>query len=400
MGHSREKIGHLHTMLRLTPLTAVRFLPPSEFADMAKVTFYPLGNADCCLIEVNSRLFVFDYADKRNADDPDDKRIDLKQAFQEDIGFPKRKYVDVLAFTHGDDDHVRKTPEVFWLEHATKYQGPDRIKANEMWVPAAMIVEEGSEDDTKILRAEARHRFLNKKGIRVFSRPERLRTWLSERGLKLEDYRHLITDAGQVVPSYNVTEHDIEFFVHSPFALRENGGILDRNENCIVMQAVIRAGGRDTRFLITADSTSEPWQKMVKITRGHGNDHRLAWDIFKIPHHCSYLSMSDEKGSDKTTPTEEFKWLLEQGTTRSVMISSSCEIPAETTDQPPHVETYRRYSETRDDLDAELVVTMENPTKTQPKRTVITIDGNGPTLTKEAFGAGIAITTTRSPRVG
>ena len=39
-------------------------------------------------------------------------------------------------------------------------------------VPAALIVEEGSEDETKIIRAEARHRFLNKDGIRVFSRPE------------------------------------------------------------------------------------------------------------------------------------------------------------------------------------------------------------------------------------
>ena len=368
---------------------------------MAQITFYPLRNADCCLIKLdNEKLFVFDYADKRNSDDPNDKRIDLKQAFREDIGFPDRKYVDVLAFTHGDDDHIRRSPEMFWLDHATKYQGDDRIIINELWVPAAMVVEEGSEDDTKILRAEARFRFLNKKGIRVFSRPEQLRTWLSERGQKLDDYKHLITDAGQFVLNLNLGDHGVEFFVHSPFAVRDDGGILDRNGNCIVMQAVIRAGGRDTRFLITADSESDAWVKMVNITRVHGNEDRLAWDIFKIPHHCSYKSISEEKGNHTTTPTDEFKWLLEQGAERSVIISSSREIPAESTDQPPHVEAYRRYKETRDALDAELVVTMENPSKAQPKRTVITIDGNGPTLTKEAFGAGISVVTTRSPRVG
>ncbi len=244
------------------------------------------------------------------------------------------------------------------------------------------------------------YRFLNRKGIRVFSRPAHLKEWLEERGRKLEDYAHLITDAGQLVPNLNLANDGVEFFIHSPFAERDGDKLLDRNENCLVSQAVIRSGGRDTKFLITADSIWEGWEKMVNITRAHGNDDRLAWDIFKIPHHCSYLSMAADKGSYKTEPTAEFEWLLNQGATRSVMVSSSREIPEETTDQPPHVETYRRYKETADGVDADLVVTMENPSKRQPKRTVITIGGDGPTAEKEAFGAGVAITTTRSPRVG
>jgi hypothetical protein len=343
---------------------------------------------------------VFDYADRRDPTDPEDKRIDLRTAFHEDIGFPDRNYVDFLAFTHGDDDHVHKASEVFWLEHAQVYQGDDRVKINELWVPAGMIVEEGSDGDAKILRAEARYRFLNRKGIRVFSRPAHLKEWLEERGKKIEDYAHLITDAGQTVPTLNLQEHGVEFFVHSPFAERDGDVVLDRNENCFVAQAVIRSGSRDTRFLLTADSIWESWEKMVNITRSHANDHRLAWDVFKIPHHCSYLSMAPEKGDPKTKPIKEFEWLLDQGTMRSVMVSSSREIPSETTDQPPHVETFRRYKETAESLDADIVVTMENPSKRQPKRTIIEIGGNGPTLTKEAFGAGVAITTTRSPRVG
>jgi hypothetical protein len=43
---------------------------------------------------------------------------------------------------------------------------------------------------------------------------------------------------------------------------------------------------------------------------------------------------------------------------------------------------------------------MENPSKDSPKRTVITIDGNGPTLKRDFIPAAIAITSTRSPRVG
>jgi hypothetical protein len=166
------------------------------------------------------------------------------------------------------------------------------------------------------------------------------------------------------------------------------------------MQATIRAGGNDTRFLITADSVSEVWQKMVRTTRAHGNDRRLAWDVFKLPHHCSYLSMSTKKGETKTTPTPEFEWLLEQGTQREVMISSSWPIPPTNEDQPPHVQTYRRYKETADDLDADITVTMENPSTSNPKRTIVEIDGKGPTLEKRWASAAVTITSSRSPRVG
>jgi len=366
------------------------------------ITFYPLGNADCCLIKLHTgALIAFDYADMNNPDDSEDKRMPLQRNFREDIGFPDRKHVDVLAITHGDDDHVRGISDTFWLDHAKKYQGDDRIKINEMWVPAALIVEEGSEDHTRIIRAEARHRFLNKKGIRVFSRPEHLKEWLEGQGKNLDDYRHLITDAGQLVPDWTKENNAIEFFVHSPFAQHVDDGLLDRNSNCLVMQATIRVDGRDTRFLITADSISENWQRMVNITRYHKNDGRLAWDLFKIPHHCSYLSMAEEKGEEKTEPTPEFKWLLEQGTERSVMVSSSWEIPTLDTDdnQPPHRQTYNRYKETANDLDADLIVTMENP-KLRPKRTVVTIDGNGLTLSKQAVSATVAITSAHAPRVG
>jgi len=368
---------------------------------MGKVTFYPIGNADSYLLQLNSgKTFFFDYADMPDPADKGDKRMPLAINLKEDIGWPKRNYVDVGAFTHGDIDHLKGAPEIFWLEHAAKYQGDDRIKITEMWVPAALIVEEGCEDDTRIIRAEARHRFLNKKGIRVFSRPEHLKDWLQKQGKRLSDYMDLIVDARKTVPGFTLENQGIEFFVHSPFAKATDEGLLDRNDDCLVMQATIRVNGIDTRFLITADSTWDRWVDIVDITRAHKNDQRLAWDILKIPHHCSYLSMAEEKGDHKTKPTPQFDWLLKQGAKRSVMVSSSWPIPSTTEDQPPHVETYRRYKETAQELDADLVVTMEHPNRDNPKRTVIAIDANGPTLKRDFTPAAIAITSARSPRVG
>jgi hypothetical protein len=194
---------------------------------------------------------------------------------------------------------------------------------------------------------------------------------------------------------------ELNFLPNSPFGHRqEDGTVLDRNDNCLVMQAVIRSNGKDTRFLITADSTADAWEAMVTITRAHKNDHRLAWDVFKLPHHCSYRSMAYEKGTAKTVPTPEFEWLLSQGANDAVMVSTSDIIPAGDTTQPPHVQTYRRYKETADSLDAELKVTMEYPSKASPDRLFIKIGGMGATLEKSAITAGVTITTNRSPRMG
>lgn len=368
---------------------------------MHEAIFYPIGNGDTCLIRLeNEKRIAFDFADLHDPNDKDDKRMPLAKNFKEDIGWPKRKEIDVLAITHGDIDHVKGIPEVFWLDMAAKYQGEDRVKIKEMWVPAALIVEEGSEDDTKIIRQEARHRFLNKKGIRVFSRPEHLKEWLAKKGKKLEDYLHLITDAGKTVPGWSLEEDGVEFFVHSPFAERDGDVLLDRNGNCLFMQAVFRIERENTRLLLTSDITYEELNRIVKISRRHKNDERLVWDIYKIPHHCSYKSLSEEKGKEKTKPTPEVAWLLDQGAERSIMVSSSDIIPTETTDQPPHVEAFRTYQDTAKELDADLVVTMENPSKRNPSRTIIEIGKDKAKLKKSAVAAAITVTSTRSPRVG
>ena len=154
-------------------------------------------------------------------------------------------------------------------------------------LPAAMILEENLEGDALILRAEARYRLKQGSGIRVFSRPERLKEWLESEGLTMESRASLITGAGQIVPGYSLDAQGIAFFVHSPFAARVGDDLIDRNECCLVLQATLKSGEDHRRVLLTSDTTHEVWTDIVKTTRAHGNDARLAWDILKIAHHCS-----------------------------------------------------------------------------------------------------------------
>ncbi|MCL4498785.1 MAG: hypothetical protein M1335_00875 [Chloroflexi bacterium] len=314
---------------------------------MHKVTFFPLGNADCCRIDLSDgkgKKLLFDYADCRDPEDENDLRIDLPASLKDDLDATGRDYYDVVAFTHADDDHIHGMSEFFWLEHAEKYQGEGRIKIRELWVPAAVIIEKGLKDEAKILQAEARHRLINGRGIRIFSRPDRLKEWLEEHEIRPDDRWGLITDAGQVAPGLSKECDGIEFFVHSPFAVRAGEEIIDRNEAALVMQATFSDGGRETRMILGSDCEHESWCDIVKITRSHGRDERLKWDIFKISHHCSYTALSAEKGEEKTKPDAEVEWLFGQGGPCGVLVATCKPIPSDDADdQPPHRQAANYY---------------------------------------------------------
>ena len=154
----------------------------------AKITFHPLGNADCTRLDLaDGQKMLVDYADVRNADDSSDRRIDLPKELKNDLRAARRDYFNVVLFTHLDDDHCHGVGDFFWLDHAKKYQSEDRIKIRELWVPAAAILEEGAKDSARLVRQEARYRLKRGSGVRVFSRPEKLKDWLEENGLTLKD---------------------------------------------------------------------------------------------------------------------------------------------------------------------------------------------------------------------
>lgn len=369
---------------------------------MHKITFFPLSNADCFRIDLaNGRKLLFDYAAMRDPDDNADRRIDLPTELRNDLEALDRDDYDVVVFTHLDDDHVRGSSEFFWLEHAKKYQGKNRIKIQEMWVPAAAIIEEGAEDEARILRAEARHRLREGRGIRVFSRPAMLERWFNDQGLNLAERGHLITDAGNSVPGFTPVVDEVEFFVHSPFAIRQDGKVVDRNADALVLHATFTRAGRETKGLFTSDIKYDVMADIVKVTRRKGNATRLEWDVMDIPHHCSYTALGPEKGEEQTEPVDEVKWLYEERGRRSgIIISPSWEIPSKDTEQPPHRQAAHYYKERARAITGEFKVTMEHPRVSNPRPLVIKIDGFGATIEKLMGTGAAAIVSRPAPRAG
>jgi hypothetical protein len=372
---------------------------------MAKLTFYNLGNADCCLMDLdNKRKLLFDYADTRCADDKEDKRADLPTLLRNDLKAARRDNYDVVAFSHLDLDHIQRSSEFFYLEHNKKYQSDDRIKIREMWVPAEVIVEDKATlgEEHAIIQAEARYRLRKRSGIRVFSRPALLKDWLAKQGMTLEDVQHLVTDAGMIVPGFTREDDGVEFFVHSPFAKRlDECTVVDRNSGSLVLQATFDCYGSETKLILGADSPHDVLSDIVDVTRWHGREERLEWDVFKLPHHCSYLSIGPEKGKEKTEPVPNVAWLFEQqGREGAKIVSTSWEIPSTDTDMPPHRQAANYHKDHLKAKNGEFKVTMEHPSKSRPEPLVIHIDGLGARVEKRNTGGSISVTGGAAPRAG
>jgi hypothetical protein len=354
-----------------------------------KITFFPLGNADSTRIDLaNGQTVLVDYADMRCADDDTDRRCDLPVLLRKALNDTNRDDYDVVCFSHLDTDHVKGAADFFWFRHASKYQGADRIKMNEMWVPAAVITEDGLDGDARVIRQEARYRLEKGEGIKVFSRPARLHDFLADRGLTVADRAYCIVDAGQLVPGFsNVGGAKAEFFVHSPFAWRVNDReVEDRNQDSIVFQVTFDEGGNETYAIFGSDVDYDTLSKIAQTTKKHGREDRLLWDILKLFHHCSYLSLGPDRGADETVAAPDVKWLFEtQSRDGCIIVSPSYPIPAKGTTedkdvQPPHRQAANHHRRVVDDKAGDFKVTMESPNTASPKPLEVEITSRGTRL--------------------
>lgn len=167
------------------------------------------------------------------------------------------------------------------------------------------------------------------------------------------------------------------------------------------------ADGAYYDYLEVGDATWEEMEDIVRTTRYHKNDDRLAWDLYNIPHHCSYLALNEEgqKGDKETEPKPLVKELLLQGKRDAYIVSCSKPIPdiKESYEQvqPPHIQarnTYERYLKEVDGR--KFLVTMEEPNANKPEPIVFEIASGGVTWKRSASIGAPAIITSTPPRAG
>jgi len=375
-----------------------------------KILFYPVGFGDTSQIVLeNGKRFLFDFRHVKKTEKVEGPEINLAERLKNELKESKSDYFDVFAITHGDKDHIENSTEFFELEHAEKYKGNGRIKIKELWVPAAVILETATNDEQSsefvTWRQEARHRLKAGKGIRVFSKPDLLKDWLKKEGLSVESRKHLITDAGQLVPGFTLANDGIEFFCHSPFIKHVDENEEYRNEAALIFNIRLQSGDETFDYLAVGDSSWEILEDIVNKSKHHKNTDRLRWDIYNIPHHCSYLALSDEKGEVETTPKDLIKELLLEGNEGAYLVSSSEPIKdskeAREQSQPPHIQARKCYEHYLKQINGtKFLVTMEESKASDPQPIVFKIGSSGITLVKSIGTASAAIISKPAPRAG
>ena len=383
-------------------------------ADVHQVIFYPVGNGDTTQIVLSKgRRVLFDFCHRDKAEDADTPEINLKARLKEDLKAADRDYFDVVAFTHADLDHIQGSTEFFELQHAKKYHGDGRIKIRELWVPAAMLLEEAdNEHQTEeyvLLRQEARHRLLEGKDILVFSKPQALADWLEPllkaRGESASARDHLFIDAGTIVPGFTQAKDGVEFFCHSPFIKHCDDGDIIRNSAALVFNVRFNADGSTYDYLEIGDAEYGDLEDIVSTTRYHKNDDRLAWDLFNIPHHCSYRALNEDKGKDETVLTPLVKDLLLMGKSDAYIVSCSKPIPdvkdSYEQTQPPHIQARKAYERYLKEVGGrKFLVTMEEPNANKPEPITFEFGSRGVTWKRSATIGAPAILASRPPRAG
>lgn len=378
------------------------------------VSFYPVGNGDTTQIVLSKgRRILFDFCHREKAEDSDTPEIDLKAHLKDDLKKAERDYFDVVAFTHADLDHIQGSTDFFELQHAAKYQGNGRIKIRKLWVPAAMLLEEADNDHQQeefvLLRQEARHRLLEGKDILVFSKPQALMDWLEpklkERGEAVNARDHLFVDAGTIAPGFSLDDDGVEFFCHSPFIKHCDEGDIIRNSAALIFNVRFRADGEHYDYLEIGDATWDDLEDIVRTTRYHKNDDRLSWDLYNIPHHCSYLALSDEKGDKETVPKPLVKELLLQGKPDAYIVSCSKPVPdvkeAYSEIQPPHIQARKAYERYLKEVGGrKFLVTMEEPNANKPEPLVFEITSGGVTWKRSGSIGASAILISKPSRAG
>lgn len=382
---------------------------------MSTVTFYPVGNGDTSLIQTSKgKMILMDYFQNTDATHPDTPTYNIAKALKQKLDAADRNSFDVVAFTHADRDHINGSTDFFYLEFAKKYQDDNRIHIDELWVPAAILLEsttrDKQSDEFVTWRNEARYRLKNKLGIKVFSLPDDLKTLIESWEMTVDELSDHIIDAGTVVDTFSLAKDDLEFFVHAPFMKHCNDAGDDikkvRNEAALIFNVRFNASGSTYDYLAVGDSEAHVLEDVLDITKYHHREDRLRWDLFNIPHHCSYLALADEKGDKETEPLDKLKELLLMGNPDCYLICSSEAFltdrqEAEKKVQPPHIQARRCYERYLTEVHGRAFkVTGEHGGTKHPQPLVVMIERAGISIKDAVNTAAMATATAKPARAG
>jgi hypothetical protein len=377
----------------------------------AKISFFPVGNGDMTLIELESgRKILIDINIRAAADDPEDPTPDVAKKLRERLtrDGKGRLFVDAFLLSHPDQDHCAGLCTHFHLGAPADWsKADDKIFICELW-SSPMVFRRASRKqnhvlcgDAKAFNTEARRRvqrFRDSKG--VVGDGDRILILGEDENGKTDDLGAILVKVDEVFSKVDGAQ-DTSFSARLLGPLPKSDDAeeeeLSKNESSTILRFCLAAEGNSDagRYLTGGDAEVGIWERLWD--RHKKRTEWLSYDILLSPHHCSWHSLSYDSWSelrDKAKVSEKARNALSQTRAGAVVVASSNPIKDDDND-PPCIRAKREYVAITDAAKGSFKCVGELPSEAEPDVLEFEIGKHGPRaktkLMKAAsvLGAGV-----------
>ncbi|MEW5704388.1 MAG: metallohydrolase [Pseudomonadota bacterium] len=371
---------------------------------VAKITFFPVGNGDMTLIELESgRNVLIDVNIRAAADDPDDDTADVAQKLRDRLQRDSqgRLYVDAFLLSHPDKDHCSGLQNHFHLGAPADWsKSTDKIFIREIW-SSPMVFRRASRDhvlcdDAAAFNSEARRRvkrFRDTGGS--VSDGDRILILGEDQDGKTDDLMTILVKVDEVFSKVN-GQYDSSMSARllAPQPKSDDADeeeMRSKNHSSTILNFSLAGDGQADagRFLTGGDAEVAIWERLWQ--RHSGRADWLTYDILQTPHHCSWHSLSydswSEKGKDAEV-CEDARSALSQAHKGAVIVASSNAIKDDDND-PPCIRAKREYQDIANDAGGSFKCVGEPESK--PDTVEFEIGQNGPRLKTKAMTAAAIV---------
>lgn len=365
---------------------------------VAKVIFFPVGNGDMTLIELESGRKILIDVNIRESTDGSNKSIPdvismLRQRLTRDK--ESRLYIDAFLWSHPDRDHCLGIDKHFHLGPPEKFSD-DKIFIREIW-SSPIVFRRASKkhdfilcEDAKALRREAKRRvkYFRDNGYAGVTDGNRIQILGEDEKGKTDDLTDILVKVDELITKVNgVRDSSMTARLLGPLPKAEDEDdeeALAKNRSSVILQFSLGADGCNDacQFLTGGDAEVKVWERLWE--KHQSDPDWLQYDILLAPHHCSWHSLSHDSWSDKREEAEvsqnarnALSQTKEEG--GACIIASSKPISDEDSD-PPCIRAKREYRNIVSTVSGKFICTGEYPSSNAPDLLVIEIRSYGPRL--------------------
>lgn len=349
----------------------------------ASIAFFPVGNGDMTLVELESgRRILIDMNIRAAADDPADDTPDVARKLRDRLSRDGsgRLYVDVLLLSHPDEDHCRGLQAHFHLGPPEEWsESEDKILVRELW-SSPMVFRRALGnitlcDDAKAFNSEARRRVRRfEAGGSAVGDGDRILILGRDENGKTDGLEDILIEEGDTfswVDGVHDTTMRARLLAPSPKTDdEEQEEKAVKNQSSTILQFELSGGGiaDRCRFLTGGDAEVAIWERLWD--RYANDTHCLSYDVLQAPHHCSWRCLSHDSWSergDAAQVSDAARSALAQGRVGAVVVASSKPVKEEDSD-PPCIRARQEYEAILDEVGGDAFRCVgEHPSEKRPE---------------------------------